>query len=80
MGSPQVYVRFIAITSQAEIKKGKWVAVAYTVITDSAAVMIGLLGRYLLTKSGQDAETILGNSGENVLALLLETVTPPALA
>lgn len=79
MGSPQVYVRFIAINSQAEIKKGKWVAVAYTLITDSAAVMIGLLGRYVLTKSGQDAETILGNSGENVLAMLLETAMPAAI-
>ena len=79
MGSPQVYVRFIAINSQAEIKKGKWVAVGYTLITDSAAVMIGLLGRYILTKSGQDAETILGNSGENVLAMLLETVMPAAI-
>tara|TARA_A100001011_G_scaffold400418_1_gene514805 strand:- start:2598 stop:4088 length:1491 start_codon:yes stop_codon:yes gene_type:complete len=79
MGSPQVYVRFIAINSQAEIKKGKWVAVGYTLITDSAAVIIGLLGRYILTKSGQDAETILGNSGENVLAMLLETVMPAVI-
>ena len=76
MGSPQVYVRFIAISSETEIKKGKWVAVAYTLITDSAAIMIGLLGRYVLTSSGQDVETVLGVSGENVLALLLETVMP----
>ncbi len=79
MGSPQVYVRFIAISSETEIKKGKWVAVAYTLITDSAAVMIGLLGRYVLTSSGQDVETVLGVSGENVLALLLETVMPAAI-
>ena len=66
MGSPQVYVRFIAISSENEIKKGKWVAVVYTLTTDSAAVMIGLLGRYVLTSSGQDVEIVLGVSGENV--------------
>ena len=41
--------------------------------------MIGLLGRYVLTSSGQDVETVLGVSGENVLALLLETVMPAAI-
>ena len=33
LGSPQVYVRFIAIRDSAEIKKGKIVAVLYTLIT-----------------------------------------------
>jgi len=71
MGSPQVYVRFIAIKDTEEIEKGKWVAVLYTLLTDSAAVMIGMIGRYILTNSGQDPELVLGPAGENVLSILL---------
>ena len=76
MGSPQVYVRFIAIENTDEIEKGKWVAVLYTLLTDTAAVMIGMMGRYLLTDSGQDPELVLGPAGENVLSLLLGQVMP----
>ena len=76
MGSPQVYVRFIAIESEAEVEKGKWVAILYTLLTDTAAVMIGIFGRYMLTKTGQNPEAILGHAGEDVLALVLGQVMP----
>ena len=76
MGSPQVYVRFIAIRNESEVEKGKWVAVIYTLLTDTAAVCIGLLGRYMLTRSGQNPELILGTAGEDVLALVLGQVMP----
>jgi len=79
MGSPQVYVRFIAIKSTEEVDKGKWVAVLYTLLTDTAAVMIGMIGRYLLTNSGQDPELVLGPAGENVLSLLLGQVMPTVI-
>ena len=76
MGSPQVYVRFMAIESEDEIEKGKWVAVIYTLLSDAGAVMIGILGRYILTETGQDPEAVLGVAGENVLAMLLNEVMP----
>lgn len=76
MGSPQVYVRFISIRDEAEIEKGKWVALFYTLLTDTAAVMIGVLGRYMLTQAGDNPELILGNAAENVLALVLGQVMP----
>ena len=76
MGSPQVYVRFIAIRDESEVEKGKWVAVIYTLLTDTAAVCIGLLGRYMLTRSGDNPELILGIAGEDVLALVLGQVMP----
>ena len=79
MGSPQVYVRFIAIESETEVEKGKWVAIFYTLLTDTAAVMVGIFGRYMLTKTGQDPETILGIAGENVLAMLLNLVMPTVI-
>jgi sodium/proline symporter len=76
LGSPQVYVRFMSIKNENEIKKGKWVAVWYTLITDTAAVTIGLLGRYLLTSVGQDPVLAIGHAGEDVLASLLDMVMP----
>ena len=76
MGSPQVYVRFIAIRDESEVEKGKWVAVIYTLLTDTAAVCIGLLGRYMLTRSGDNPELFLGIAGEDVLALVLGQVMP----
>ena len=60
MGSPQVYVRFIAIKNEAEIEKGKWVALFYT----------------LFTEAGDIPEMILGNAAEDVLALVLGQVMP----
>ena len=76
MGSPQVYVRFIAITNTNEIEKGKWVAIGYTLLTDSSAVLIGMLGRYMFTKNGFNPELILGGGGEDVLSLVLSQVMP----
>ena len=76
MGSPQVYVRFIAIKDTNEIEKGKWVAIGYTLLTDSSAVIIGMLGRYMFTKNGFNPELILGVGGEDVLSLILNQVMP----
>ncbi len=76
LGSPQIYVRFIAIKNEAEINKGKWVAIGFTLLTDAAAVTIGLLGRYLFTQNGQNPEAVLGVGGEEVLIVLVENLLP----
>ena len=76
MGSPQVYVRFIAIRDTSEIEKGKWVAVFFTFLTDSSAVLIGVLGRYMFTKRGYNPELVLGVGGEDVLSLVIGQVMP----
>ncbi|WP_235299030.1 sodium/proline symporter [Portibacter marinus] len=76
LGAPHIYVRFIAVKDVREIDHGKWVAVLFTLITDTAAVTIGLIGRYLFTEAGQDPEAILGTAAENVLVVLVETVFP----
>ncbi|MFL3007600.1 MAG: sodium/proline symporter [Candidatus Neomarinimicrobiota bacterium] len=76
MGSPQVYVRFIAIRDKSEIEKGKWVAVLYTFLTDISAVLIGILGRYMFTKADYNPELILGIGGEDVLSLVIGQVMP----
>ena len=79
LGSPQIYVRFIAVRNEGEIKYGRWVAVVFTLLTDGAAVTIGLLGRYLFTKVGQDPEAVLGNNGEDLLIVMVENLLPLVL-
>ncbi|NNE26229.1 MAG: sodium/proline symporter [Saprospiraceae bacterium] len=76
LGSPQVYVRFMSVKNESEIDKGKWVAVIFTLLTDAAAVTIGILARILFTESGQDPEAILGNAGENVLSIMTDNFLP----
>ena len=79
MGSPQLFVRFMSIKSVSEIKKGRWVAIVFTILTDSCAVLIGIFGRYLLTSIDTNPEDILGNGAQNVLPLLVEKIMPLTL-
>jgi sodium/proline symporter len=79
LGSPQVYVRFMSIKSEHEIDKGKWVALLFTLLTDAAAVTIGILARIYFTEQGQDPETILGTGGENVLSMITNEFLPTIL-
>lgn len=76
LGSPQVYVRFMAIKNESEIDKGRWVALIFTFLTDAAAVSIGLLARYLFTEAGQDPETVFGVGATDVLKLMTEEFLP----
>jgi sodium/proline symporter len=76
MGSPQIFVRFMSIKDEEEINKGRWVAIFYTLLTDAAAVTVGIIGRYLFTESGADPEIVLGNNGQNVLIQLVEHTFP----
>ena len=79
LGSPQVYVRFMSIKDESEIDKGKWLAAAFTLLTDAAAVTIGILARIYFTENGQDPEAVLGNNGENVLSMITESFLPTIL-
>ncbi len=76
LGSPQVYVRFMSIKNTAEISKGTWVAIVFTILTDTAAVFIGIFARYFFTAYGDDPEAILGISGQNSLIHLVEFLLP----
>jgi SSS family transporter len=49
LGSPQIFVRFIAMRSEKEIAKGTAVALIWTLLADSGAVLIGMVGRHLAT-------------------------------
>jgi len=75
--SPQVFARLIAIRSESQIDRGKWVAVLFTILVDFSAVSIGVLGRYVFTSQGVEPDTVLGNGAQNVLSELVEFTFPP---
>ncbi len=79
LGSPQVYVRFMSIKSEQEIDLGKRVALIFTLLTDAAAVTIGILARIYFTREGQDPEAVLGTGGEDVLSLVTHEFLPTFL-
>jgi len=79
LGSPQVYVRFMSIKDEAEIDKGKWVAIGFTLLTDAAAVTIGILARVLFTENGQDPESVFGIGATDVLNMMTENFLPHLL-
>ena len=72
LGSPQIFVRFIALRDESEIPRGASVAIIWTILADSGAVMVGLIGRHLLTGD-------LGSGGEDVLPLLVDHLMPAFL-
>ncbi len=77
LGSPQVFARLIAIRSDQQIHRGKWVALVFTLLVDFSAVTIGILGRFIFTQTGADPEVVLGNGAQNVLPELVEYTFPP---
>jgi sodium/proline symporter len=76
LGAPQVYMRFISIKSEKQIDKGKWVAIIFTLLTDAAAVSIGLLARYIFTGPGEDPELVFGTGATDVLNLMVDEFLP----
>ena len=77
-GSPQVYVRFMSLRRPEQLRQGRWVAIVYTVLTDGAAVLVGIFGRYLLVGDG-DFAAILGPAGEDVLPQMAASIFPPLI-
>jgi sodium/proline symporter len=82
MGSPQIFARFLALRDESEITRGTGVAFVWTLLADSGAVLVGMLGRVLLDRPGATMlgpESVLGNGGQDVLPLLVEHLLAPAL-
>ncbi len=79
LGSPQVFARLIAIRSDEQIDRGKWVALLFTFLGGFSAVSIGVLGRYLFTEAGMQPDAVLGNGAQDVLPELVEYTFPPWL-
>ena len=73
LGSPQVFVRFISLRSEKEIGRGAAVALTWTLLADSGAVLVGIIGRTMITGD-------LGEGSQNVLPRLVETTMPSIIA
>ncbi|MEM8946904.1 MAG: sodium/proline symporter [Planctomycetota bacterium] len=76
LGSPQIFVRFISLRDPSEIAAGRWVAIVFTLLTDAAAVLAGIVGRCALVPVDADVTDVLGVGGEQVLPALVEEVFP----
>ena len=74
LGSPQVFVRFISIRDEDQINKGAAVALIWTFLADTGAVMLGMVGRALFT----DAE--LGFDSDNILPVMSQALLLPFFA
>jgi sodium/proline symporter len=77
LGSPQIFVRFIALRDESEIYKGTAVALVWTLLADSGAVLIGMVGRVALSGPGGDMAAFGG--AEAVLPALVEHTFPAVL-
>ncbi len=80
MGSPQIFVRFLSLRSVKEIRPGAIVAVTWTLLADSGAVAVGLIGRSALVNPGEVAEQQLGQGAQEVLPMLVADATPAWVA
>ena len=76
MGSPQIFARFLALRDEREIKAGTTVALVWTLLADSGAVLTGVIERALLVDADADLVSVLGEGGEAVLPMLVEHLFP----
>jgi sodium/proline symporter len=77
LGSPQIFVRFIALRDESEIRNGTIVALVWTLLADSGAVLIGMVGRVALSGPGGDMAAFGGS--EAVLPALVEHTFPAVI-
>jgi sodium/proline symporter len=79
LGSPQIFVRFIALRDEREISRGAAVAIAWTLLADVGAVLTGMIGRHLLMGPGDDVTAVLSSDGEDVLPMMVDVLITPIL-
>jgi sodium/proline symporter len=67
-GQPHIIVRFMAIKSSKQIPQARRIAMVWVILTLSAAVVVGLVGRVFLK------ETLQGTAVETVFMVLTENI------
>lgn len=73
-GQPHILVRFMAIRSSKEIKHARSVAMVWVVISLTAAIFVGMVGRAFLAKP------IEGVASETVFMVMVNELFPAVLA
>ncbi|HCP14895.1 MAG TPA: sodium/proline symporter PutP [Peptococcaceae bacterium] len=74
-GMPQVLLRFMAIRKSSELKKSRRIATTWCVISLSAAVAIGLVGRVIFPSS-----LLTAGAAERIFILMSQQLFPPVFA
>ncbi|MDR3336277.1 MAG: sodium/proline symporter, partial [Treponema sp.] len=77
-GMPQVLVRFMAIKKTSMIRPSRNIAVVWCFLAQIAAVLIGIIGRAIL--SGQPNQLLSASGAENIFIILGVQFFPPILA
>jgi sodium/proline symporter len=80
MGSPQIFVRFLSLRSVKEVRPGAIVAVVWTLLADTGAVLVGMVGRAMLMSPEQSTTEQLGQGGQQVLPMLVAQAVPDWVA
>ena len=80
LGSPQVFVRFLALKDEKEITKGTAVAISWTVLALTGAVVSGLVGRAILHDTEMSAGWVTTGDWEGVLPTLTADLFPTLIA
>lgn len=70
-GMPQVLVRFMGIRSDSEIKQSRIIAIVWVVISMFSAVMIGLIGRFIIP-----TQLLTQSSAETIFIVLSQMMLP----
>lgn len=70
-GMPQVLVRFMSVSHSSQIKKARIIATIWVVVSLSAAVCIGLVGRAVIP-----VQFLTQASAENIFIVLSELILP----
>ena len=70
-GMPQVLVRFMSIRDDEEIKMSRRIAIVWVVVSMFCAVMIGLIGRYLMP-----TQLATQSAAENIFIVLAQDMLP----
>jgi sodium/proline symporter len=77
-GMPQVLVRFMAVKKTSMIRTSRNIAVIWCFLAQTAAVLIGIIGRAIL--AGSSDQMLSASSAENVFIILALRFFPPILA
>ena len=80
LGSPQIFVRFLSLRSEKEVRPGAIVAVIWTLLATTSAVLIGIVGRAVLMEPAQVMSEQLGQGGQDVLPMLVARAVPEWVA
>lgn len=72
-GQPHILARFMAISSSDKVKKARRIAMGWVIVSLSAAVIVGIVGRALLTEN-----PLVGKAAsETVFMVLVNQLTTP---